>query len=45
VHPDSIKVYGYGKRFPLTLENSPEGRQTNRRVRFIITNRYWEAVY
>ncbi|MDR0292233.1 MAG: OmpA family protein [Elusimicrobium sp.] len=45
VYPDSIKAYGYGKRRPLTLDGSPEGRQTNRRVQFTITNRNWEAVY
>ncbi|MGB2578741.1 outer membrane protein OmpA-like peptidoglycan-associated protein [Elusimicrobium simillimum] len=45
VHPDSIKVYGYGKRRPLTLDNTPEGRATNRRVVFIVTDRHWEAVY
>ncbi|MCL2887919.1 MAG: OmpA family protein [Elusimicrobia bacterium] len=45
VYPDSIKVYGYGKRRPLTLDGSPAGRQTNRRVEFTITNRNWEAVY
>jgi len=45
VYPDSVKVYGYGRRRPLTLDASPAGRQTNRRVKFTITNRNWEAVY
>ncbi|WP_428898094.1 OmpA-OmpF porin [Parelusimicrobium proximum] len=45
VHPDSIMVYGYGKRRPITMDDSPEGRATNRRVVFIITTRYWQSVY
>ena len=45
VQPDSIKVYGYGKRRPLTVDSSPAGRAANRRIQFKITNRAWDSVY
>ena len=45
IYPDSIKVYGYGKRRPLTYDDTPEGRATNRRVVFTVTDRDWNAVY
>ncbi|ACC97877.1 Outer membrane protein [Elusimicrobium minutum Pei191] len=45
VHPDSIKVYGFGKRRPLTLDDSIEGRATNRRIVFTVTDRTWNSVY
>jgi outer membrane protein OmpA-like peptidoglycan-associated protein len=45
VYPDSIQIYGYGKRYPLTKDDSPEGRNANRRVRFIFTDRHWQSVY
>ncbi|WP_424245859.1 outer membrane protein OmpA-like peptidoglycan-associated protein [Elusimicrobium posterum] len=45
VYPDYIKIYSYGSSRPLTYDDSPEGRRTNRRVEFIITDRHWHAVY
>lgn len=45
VHPDSIKTYGHGKRVPLVLDDSPDGRACNRRVQFTLTTRDWSAIY
>lgn len=45
IYPDFVRVYGYGKRRPVTSDTSDIGRALNRRVEFIITNRRWEAIY
>lgn len=45
IYPDSIKIYGYGKRKPLTMDDTPEGRATNRRVIIKCTGRRWNTVY
>ncbi len=45
VHPDSIKVYGYGERIPVVKGGSDEARALNRRVEFRITTRDWGSVY
>ncbi len=45
VYPDSITVYGYGNKRPLTMDSSPAGRATNRRVEFSLTERQWNAVF
>ena len=45
IYPDFIRIYGYGKRRPVTPDTSEKGRALNRRVEFIITNRRWEAIY
>ncbi len=45
VYPESVKTYGHGKRVPLTLDDSPEGRACNRRVEFVLTTRAWNAIY
>lgn len=45
VYPESIRVYGFGKRRPVTDDTSDRGRALNRRVEFKITTRDWESVY
>ena len=45
VHPDSIRVYGYGERMPVVKGVSEEARALNRRVEFRITTRDWGSVY
>ena len=42
---DRIRVHSYGADRPITLDNSREGRLTNRRVRFVLTTREWQSVY
>lgn len=42
---DRIRIHSYGADRPLTLDNSPEGRLTNRRVHFVLTTREWQSVY
>ena len=42
---DRIRIHSYGADRPLTLDNSPEGRWTNRRVHFVLTTRTWQSVY
>jgi outer membrane protein OmpA-like peptidoglycan-associated protein len=37
--PDSqLQVEGLGKEFPVTSNNSPEGRQQNRRVEIVFSD-------
>ncbi len=45
VNSESIKTYGYGKRRPITSDDSPAGRACNRRVEFVLTTRHWDAIY
>ena len=45
VWPDFIKVFGYGKKRPVTKDISERGRALNRRVEFIISTRNWESVF
>jgi len=45
IHPDSIRIYGYGKRKPVINEKSDKARALNRRVEFKITTRDWASVY
>lgn len=45
VRADRIRVHSYGADRPLTLDNSPEGRLTNRRVHFVLTTREWNSIY
>jgi len=45
LEPDNIRAYGYGKRRPVTADISERGRQLNRRVEFILTNRGWDSVF
>jgi len=45
VWPDSVKVFGYGKRRPITDDTSDRGRALNRRVEFVISTRNWESVF
>ncbi len=45
VRADRIRIHSYGADRPLTLDNSPEGRWTNRRVHFVLTTRTWNSVY
>ena len=45
VYPDSVHVYGYGKKMPVVNDTSPQGRALNRRVEFRITTRDWGTVY
>ena len=45
IEADRIRTESYGKDRPITLDNSPEGRRTNRRVEFTFTKRNWKAIY
>ncbi len=45
VHPDSVRVYGYGEKIPVVKETTGQARALNRRVEFRITTRDWGAVY
>jgi outer membrane protein OmpA-like peptidoglycan-associated protein len=45
VHPDSIRVYGYGEREPVVKDTTDAARALNRRVEFRITTRNWDSVY
>ena len=45
VQADRIRIHSYGADRPITLDNSSEGRQTNRRVHFVLTTREWQSVY
>jgi len=45
VHPDSVRVYGYGESQPLLNEESERAHALNRRVEFRITTRDWGTVY
>ena len=42
---DRIRIHSYGADRPITLDNSSEGRQANRRVHFVLTTRDWQSVY
>lgn len=42
---DRIRIHSYGADRPITLDNSREGRLTNRRVHFVLTTRDWQSVY
>lgn len=45
IHPDSIRIYGFGKRRPVVKEKTDAARSLNRRVEFKITTRDWASVY
>lgn len=45
VQADSIRIHSYGSDKPITLDNSPEGRLTNRRIHFVLTKRDWPSIY
>lgn len=45
VHPDSVRVYGYGEKQPVVLDTTEKARALNRRVEFRITTRDWGTVY
>jgi len=45
IWPDTIKVFGYGKKRPITENTSDRGRALNRRVEFIISTRDWGSVF
>ncbi|MBE6421691.1 MAG: OmpA family protein [Elusimicrobiaceae bacterium] len=45
VNAERIRIHSHGKDRPLTLDNSSEGRRTNRRVEFTFTKRSWNAIY
>ena len=45
VNAERIRIHSYGKDRPLTLDNSSEGRRTNRRVQFSFTTREWSSIY
>ena len=45
VNAERIRIHSHGKDRPLTLDNSSEGRRTNRRVEFSFTTRTWNAIY
>ena len=45
VNAERIRIHSHGKDRPLTLDNSNEGRRTNRRVEFTFTTRNWNSIY
>lgn len=45
VNAERIRIHSYGKDRPLTLDNSSDGRRTNRRVEFSFTTRRWNSIY
>lgn len=45
VHPDSVRVYGYGEKQPVVSETTEQARALNRRVEFRVTTRDWGTVY
>lgn len=45
VYPDTVTVYSYGSKRPLTRDDSPAGRALNRRVEFRLTDRTWKTVF
>ncbi|MBI4350658.1 MAG: OmpA family protein [Elusimicrobia bacterium] len=45
VHPDSVRVYGYGEKQPVVQDTTEQARALNRRVEFRITTRDWGTVY
>lgn len=45
VNAERIRIHSHGKDRPLTLDNSSDGRRTNRRVEFSFTTRTWNAIY
>ncbi|MBU2483342.1 MAG: OmpA family protein [Proteobacteria bacterium] len=45
IHPDSIRIYGFGAKRPVSEDLSDRGRALNRRVEFKITTRDWESVF
>lgn len=45
VNAERIRIHSHGKDRPLTLDNSCDGRRTNRRVEFSFTKRPWNSVY
>ena len=45
IEADRIRIHSYGSDRPITLDNSPEGRMTNRRVHFVLTTREWQSIY
>lgn len=38
ISPDRIQTRGYGERFPIATNDTPTGRQLNRRVEVIVSN-------
>ena len=45
VNAERIRIHSYGKDRPITLDNSSEGREANRRVEFKLTTRKWQSIY
>ena len=45
IQADRIRIHSYGADRPITLDNSKEGRLTNRRVHFVLTTREWNSLY
>ena len=45
IQADRIRIHSYGAYRPITLDNSKEGRLTNRRVHFVLTTREWQSLY
>ncbi len=45
INAERIRIHSHGKDRPLTLDNSSDGRRTNRRVEFSFTTREWRAIY
>ncbi len=45
INAERIRIHSHGKDRPITLDNSSEGRRTNRRVEFTFTTRKWQAIY
>ena len=45
IQADRIRIHSYGSDRPITLDNSKEGRLTNRRIHFVLTTREWNSLY
>lgn len=45
VQADRIRIHAYGNTRPVTLDNSSNGRQANRRVDMKLTKREWKSIY
>lgn len=45
INAERIRVHAYGNTRPITLDQSPAGRQANRRVDMQFTTRQWKSIY
>lgn len=45
INAERIRIHAYGDTRPVSLDQSPAGRQANRRVDMQFTTRRWKSVY